>query len=70
MNIFEMMRNGELHVMAVVWPIQALVISILCFLIAKSKLRNEKRALILGLIPIINYVALIYYVGVAKLEKN
>ena len=44
------------------------VLGILCFLLARSKNRNIKVASILGFIPMINYLAVLYYIGVPKRE--
>ncbi len=68
MNIFEMMRTGELHPIWFGIFIQGVSLGVLCFLLAKSKNRNSKIASILGFIPMINYLAVLYYVGVPKLE--
>lgn len=70
MNIFEMMRNGELNVLTVIIPIQMIIFAFLCYILAKSKNRNASIALLVGLAPILNGFALIYYIGVAKLESE
>ena len=70
MNIFEMMRTGELHPIWFGIFIQGVALGILCFLLARSKNRNFKLASVVGFIPMINYLAVLYYVGVPKLEKT
>lgn len=70
MNIFEMMRTGELHPMWFGFVIQAIALGGLCFLLAKSKNRNYTLAILAGVIPVFNYLAVLYYVGVPKLEKT
>lgn len=68
MNIFEMMRAGELHPIWFGIFIQGIAVGVLCCLLAKSKSRNFKLAFIIGFIPMFNYLAVLYYVGVPKLE--
>ena len=70
MNIFEMMRAGELHPFWFVFGIQAIALGGLCFFLARSKNRNSKLAILAGAIPILNYLAVLYYIGVPKLEKT
>ena len=70
MNIFEMMRNGELNVLVVLLPIAMIFVSFLCYLLAKSKNRSTSLAILAGVTPILNGFALLYYIGVAKLEEK
>ncbi len=70
MNIFEMMRTGELHPMWFAFGIQAIALGALCFLLARSKNRNYKLAILAGAIPMLNYLSVLYYIGVPKLEKT
>lgn len=69
MNIFEMMRTGELHPIWFGIFMQGVALGVLCFLLARSKNRNFKLATIIGFIPMLNYLAVLYYVGVPKLEQ-
>jgi len=68
MNLLEMVRNGELHLLVLVIPFIVLIISILCCLLAKAKNKNMFIAIVIGLIPIMNGLALIYYIGAPKKE--
>ncbi|WDE06885.1 hypothetical protein SG34_008290 [Thalassomonas viridans] len=68
MNIFEMMRSGELHPVIFFLTIEMLAIAALCFLLARTKGRNRLLATLTGILPGVNILALIYYVGVPKLE--
>lgn len=70
MNIFQMMRDGELHSMWFFLPLQMILIAVLCYLLAKDKRRNYKLAMLLGLVPGLNTLVLIYYVGISKLEAS
>ncbi len=70
MNIFEMMRTGELHPMWFALGIQAIALGGLCFLLARSKNRNYKLAILAGAIPMFNYLTVLYYIGVPKLEQT
>ena len=70
MNIFEMMRTGELHPIWFGIFIQGITLGVLCFLLARSKNRNFKLASVVGFIPMINYLVVLYYIGVPKLEKT
>lgn len=70
MNIFEMMRTGELHPMWFVIFIQGVALGGLCFLLARRKNRNFKIATLAGFVPMINYLAVLYYIGVPKLEHT
>jgi|GEM_PF-1409292 len=69
MNIIDMMRSGELHPLIVIIPIQMIIIAAICFFLAKTKNRNYKLSILVGLVPGINWLALIYYVVVSKKEK-
>lgn len=69
MNVIDMMRSGELHPLIVIIPIQMIIIAAICFFLAKIKNRNYKLSILVGLIPGINCLALIYYVVVSKKEK-
>ena len=69
MNIFEMMRSGEIHAMWFAFAIQAILFGGLCFFLAKSKNRNYKLAILTGAIPVLNYLSVLYYIGVPKLDK-
>ncbi len=69
MNIFEMMRSGELHPMWFGVIIQGIALATLCFVLAKSKNRNKLAACIVGFVPVVNYLAVFYYVGMPKLDK-
>ena len=70
MNIFEMVRQGEIHPMVFAFVIQVIALGGLCFLLAKSKNRNYKLAILAGAIPMFNYLAVLYYIGVPKLENT
>ncbi|WP_025820696.1 hypothetical protein [Shewanella marina] len=70
MNIFEMMRTGELSPMLFAFGIQAIALGTLCFLLARSKNRNYKLAILVGAIPILNYLSVLYYIGVPILERT
>ncbi|GAB2899814.1 hypothetical protein ACCI51_18105 [Microbulbifer echini] len=70
MNIFEMMRAGEIHPLWFGVFVQSMSLGALCFLLAKSKYRNTIIAFIAGFIPIFNYLAVLYYIGVPKQEKS
>ena len=50
------------------YAIISIGISTVCFLLAKDKRRNTVIAVITGLVPILNYFALAYYVGITKLD--
>ncbi len=68
-----MLRSGELSLMTVIIPIffivEAIAVGTLCYLLAKSKNRNKTVALLLGIVPMLNVLSVIYYVGVPKLEN-
>ncbi|CAM4087944.1 hypothetical protein [Pseudoalteromonas ostreae] len=66
MNIFEMVRNGELNVLSLVIPLQMIILVTLCYFFAKSKNKNTLHAIIFGLIPGLNCVMLLYYIVVPK----
>ena len=73
MDLMSMIRNGEISIMAIVplfLLIEAIAVGMLCYLLAKSKNRNKKAALIFGIVPMINILAVLYYVGVPKLEAR
>ncbi len=73
MDLMAMIRNGEISIMAIVpmfLLIEAIAVGMLCYLLAKSKNRNKKAAIIFGIIPMINILAVLYYVGVPKLEAK
>lgn len=70
MYILEMMRTGELAPYWVYLFIQGLSLGVLCFVLAKAKNRNVVIAFITGLIPLLSYLAVLYYVGIPKLEKE
>ncbi|MGB2518997.1 hypothetical protein [Shewanella algae] len=70
MNVFEMMRSGDFHPIWFVFLAQGIVLATLCFLLAKSKNRNTFIASMFGFIPFLSYVAILYYVGVPKLNES
>jgi len=73
MDFMEMIRNGEISIMTIIAMfllIEAIAVGMLCYLLAKSKNRNKKAALIFGILPLINILAILYYVGVPKLEAK
>lgn len=70
MDVLEVIRAGEIHLVWLVFILQGIGISVLCCLLAKSKKRNYKLAILLGVVPVINYLSFFYYVGVPKLEKK
>ncbi|WP_143026637.1 hypothetical protein [Ferrimonas sediminum] len=70
MNIFQMMRTGELPPMVFGLFLQAIALAGLCFLLARSKNRSWKLAVLAGVIPMFNYLAVLYYVGVPKAELS
>jgi len=70
MNIFEMMRAGDILPITVIVPVKMVAIMIVCVLLARSKNRNLIWAAALGVIPFINYLTLAYYVGVPVLHKG
>lgn len=69
MNIFEMMRTGELSPIWFGVFIQGVAFGTLSFLLAKSKNRNTKLAILFGITPMFSYLAVLYYIGVPKLHQ-
>lgn len=70
MNVFEMMRTGEVHPLLFMVIIKAIALGCLCFMLAKSKNRNYRLAFLAGAFPVINFFAILYYIGVPKLERS
>lgn len=70
MVILEMLRSDELQPAYFFTVIQSIALSILCWLLARSKDRCQVAALVTGLIPVLNYLAVLYYVGVPKQEAR
>ncbi|MDI5842165.1 hypothetical protein [Shewanella xiamenensis] len=64
----DFLRDGSVHPAVFFYAIISIGISIVCFLLAKDKRRNTVIAVITGLVPILNYFALAYYVGITKLD--
>ncbi|WP_133180081.1 hypothetical protein [Shewanella decolorationis] len=64
----DFLRDGSVHPAVFFYTIISIGISIVCFLLAKDKRRNTVIAVITGLVPILNYFALAYYVGITKLD--
>ncbi|QDZ92161.1 hypothetical protein D0436_17825 [Shewanella decolorationis] len=64
----DFLRDGSVHPAVLFYTIISIGISIVCFLLAKDKRRNTVIAVITGLVPILNYLALAYYVGITKLD--
>ncbi|KYL33649.1 MULTISPECIES: hypothetical protein [Pseudoalteromonas] len=66
MDIMEMLRSGELSLMAVIVPhliiVEAIAVGTFCLILAKSKNRNKVTALLIGVVPFFNILALLYYV--------
>lgn len=60
-DVFEMIRTGELHVLYVLVPLQIIVFAFPCLIVARSKGKNLTYARMLGLLPVINIGALVYY---------
>ncbi|MEO3680600.1 hypothetical protein ABGI61_16365 [Rheinheimera sp. FR7-31] len=63
------LRDGSVHAGLFFYVIFSIGISVVCFLLAKDKGRNLSIAVILGLIPGLNFLAMAYYIGVPKLGK-
>ncbi|WP_440875260.1 hypothetical protein [Thalassotalea sp. PLHSN55] len=66
MNLFEMIRQGEISFFSAFIVIEMVVVSIICFMLAKDKQRNLVVASVLGIIPIVNVLICFYYIGVSK----
>ncbi|AAN54101.1 hypothetical protein HRJ35_07380 [Shewanella oneidensis MR-1] len=64
----DFLRDGSVHPAVFFYAIISIGISIVCFLLAKDKRRNTVIAVVTGLVPILNYFALAYYVGITKLD--
>lgn len=64
----DFLRDGSVHPAVFFYAIISIGISTVCFLLAKDKRRNTVIAVITGLVPILNYFALAYYVGITKLD--
>lgn len=64
----DFLRDGSVHPAVFFYAIISIGISIICFLLAKDKRRNTVIAVVTGLVPILNYFALAYYVGITKLD--
>lgn len=62
------LRDGSVYPVFFFYAIISIGISIVCFLLAKDKRRNTVVAVITGIVPILNYFALAYYVGITKLD--
>lgn len=65
----DFLRDGSVHAGMFFYAIFSIGISVVCFLLARSKGRNAIIAAITGLVPGLNYLALAYYVGVSKLSR-
>lgn len=65
-NVYEMFRTGELHLLYLLIPLQILLFGIPAFIIARYKGQNLRYARIAALIPIINIVAIFYYLMIRK----
>lgn len=65
----DFLRDGSVHAGMFFYAIFSIGISVVCFLLARSKGRNTIIAAITGLVPGLNYLALAYYVGVSKLSR-
>lgn len=66
--MFEMFRDGSLNFGIAFTVVQCVSLSVLCFLLARSKNRNLYISSIGGLLPGLNYLVVLYYVGVPALE--
>lgn len=60
-DLFEMLRTGELHVLYVLIPLQIIIFAFPCLIIARAKGKNLRYARMLGVMPVINIGALLYY---------
>ena len=74
MNLIELMREGELNPLFVLFSFLFLVgtcalFSLMSFLLAKSKNRNRLIATVLGIIPVLNVLTLGYYYLVSNIEE-
>ncbi|CAM5224351.1 hypothetical protein [Alishewanella longhuensis] len=65
----DFLRDGSVHAGMLFYAVFSIGISVVCFLLAKDKGRNPYIAVVLGLIPGLNYLAIAYYIGVSKLGK-
>jgi hypothetical protein len=68
MNIVEMIRQGQINGPLLLIVVQAVFLGGLCLILAKSKNRNYKVAFLAGAIPFFNYLSVLYYIGVPKLD--
>jgi len=68
--MFELMRTGELHPIWFGLVFQGVVLGALCYMLAKSKNRNKLVASLAGFIPMLNYLAILYYVVAPKLKTE
>jgi len=64
----DFLRDGSVHPAVFFYAIISIGISTVCFLLAKDKRRNTVIAVITGLVPILNYFVLAYYVGITKVD--
>ncbi|MEJ6472921.1 hypothetical protein [Pseudoalteromonas piscicida] len=69
MDILNMMRDGTIGVLPGMIIIQTIPIAVVSYLLARAKYRNTFAAALLGLIPVLNYLVLVYYVGIPKQEQ-
>ena len=65
-----MLRSGELSLALLGLALLSISLSFVCLILAKSKNRNPFLAAFLGFLPLANHLAVLYYIGVPKLDEN